>query len=101
MLPIFRIVLYPEAPSDYIALIDEMVGPFNGNNTEACFAISIVQDSVCEGDVDSSGVPRKEVFNVVMRSEEGSGVEVLASGRLARIVVEDSAVCSKFITILQ
>ena len=82
------------APSDYTALSNVVVGPFNATNSEACFAISIMEDGVCEGEVGSDGVPAVEVFNAVVRSEEGSGVEVIASGSIASITIEDSAICS-------
>jgi hypothetical protein len=81
------------APSDYTALSNVVVGPFNATNSEACFAISIMEDGVCEGEVGSDGVPAVEVFNAVVRSEEGSGVEVIASGSIASITIEDSAIC--------
>ena len=73
-----------------------VVGPFNATTTEACFAITIIEDRVCEGAVGSDGVPEVEVFNAVVRSEEGSGVEVIASGSIASITIEDSAVCSAY-----
>ena len=84
------------APSDYTALTDEVVGPLSSNVTRGCFTVTIVRDSVCEGEVGSDGVPEEEVFSAVVRSEEGSGVEVVASGRVATITIQDSAVCSKF-----
>ena len=55
-----------------------------------------MEDSVCEGEVGSDGVPAVEVFNAVVRSEEGSGVEVIASGSIASITIEESAVCSMY-----
>lgn len=84
------------APSDYTALRDVVVGPFSSNVNRSCFTVMIVQDSVCEGEVGSDGVPEEEVFSAVVRSEEGSGVEVIASRRVATITIQDSAVCSKF-----
>ena len=78
-----------ESPSDYIALTDERVGPFGPSTPRACFTISITQDSVCEGG--------EEVFSAVVRND-GSMVEVITSGSVASITIEDSAVCSEFYT---
>ena len=62
-----------------------------------CFTIPIVQDRVCEGEVDSEGVPAVEVFSAVVRSEVGSDVEVIGAGRIASISIEDSAECSTWL----
>ena len=84
-----------ESPSDYIALTDERVGPFGPSTPRACFTISITQDSVCEGGEGGEG--GEEVFSAVLRNDE-SMVEVIASGSVASITIEDSAVCSEFYT---
>ena len=84
------------APSDYLSLTDSVLGPFDSGNTERCFQVTIVRDRLCEGEVDGDGVPRPEVFSAVVRSEEGSSVEVRGSSRVASITIEDSAECSEF-----
>ena len=84
------------APSDYLALSDVVIGPFTADNTVQCFSVTIVRDTVCEGEVDEEGYPRPEVFNAVVRSEEGSSVEVRGSRGVATITIEESAECSKY-----
>ena len=58
--------------------------------------MTVVRDEVCEGEVDSEGVPREEVFSVLVRSEEGSSVEVRGPSRVATISIQEAAECSKF-----
>ena len=71
-----------------------MIGPFDSDTPERCFSVVVVTDSVCEGEVDGEGVPRGEVFSAVVRSQEGSDVEVTGSSRVASITIEDSPECS-------
>ena len=82
------------APSDYLPLTDAVIGPFDSDTPERCFSVVVVTDSVCEGEVDGEGVPRGEVFSAVVRSQEGSDVEVTGSSRVASITIEDSPECS-------
>ena len=49
---------------------------------------------MCEGRVNEQGVPLPEVFSAVVRSEEGSSVEVRGSSSVATIFIEDSPECS-------
>ena len=84
------------APSDYLALSDVTIGPFTASNTVQCFSVTIVRDTVCEGEVDEEGYPRPEVFSAIVRSEEGSSVEVRGSSSVATITIEEAAECSKY-----
>ncbi|CAI8016676.1 FRAS1-related extracellular matrix protein 2, partial [Geodia barretti] len=81
------------APSDYLALSDVIIGPFTASNTVQCFSVTIVRDAVCEGEVDEEGYPRPEVFSAIVRSEEGSSVEVRGSSSVATITIEEAAEC--------
>ncbi|CAI8024772.1 hypothetical protein GBAR_LOCUS14358, partial [Geodia barretti] len=81
------------APSDYLALSDVVIGPFTASNTVQCFSVTIVRDAVCEGEVDEEGYPRPEVFSAIVRSEEGSSVEVRGSSSVATITIEEAAEC--------
>ena len=71
-----------------------MIGPIDADTPEVCFQVTVVQDGVCEGSVDGEGVPSPEVFTVVVRTEDGSDIEVRGSNRVATITIEDSAECS-------
>ena len=88
--------LHAAAPSDYLPLSDVTIGPFTADNDVQCFSVTIVRDAVCEGEVNEEGHPLAEVFSAVVRSEEGSNVEVRGSSRVATIFIEEAAECSTY-----